>query len=402
MASIKIKFRPSTVEGKPGSIFYQVIHNRVVRQQKTFYRLYDYEWNIQLSEVVLPKFNENRKHYLLDVNDKIRADIKHFCEIIFDLDCSGRGYTADDVIAEFSSNNPKNTYFSFAESIILHLKTLGKVRTSETYTVSLCSFKRFRNNKDLALEDIDSDIMVAYETYLRNNGISSNTSSFYMRNLRALYNRAVEKELTIQRFPFKHVYTGVDKTVKRAVPLKVIKQIKEMYFPKNTTYDFARDMFLFSFYTRGMSFVDMSYLQKKDLHNGVLSYRRRKTGQQLFIKWEKCMQDIVDKYDTLQSTYLLPIINPYRGIDERKQYIYASHNINRCLKIIGEEFRLPFSLTMYVARHAWASIAKSQNVPISVISEGMGHNSETTTRIYLASFDSVAIDNANQMILKLL
>ena len=118
--------------------------------------------------------------------------------------------------------------------------------------------------------------------------------------------------------------------------------------------------------------MDMAYLRKKDLQNGVLSYRRRKTGQQLFIKWEKCMQEIVDKYDTSQSNYLLPIIKPFGDIDERKQYIYAAHNINRCLKIIGKELGLSVSLTLYVARHAWASIAKSKNVPLSVISEGMG------------------------------
>jgi integrase len=182
--------------------------------------------------------------------------------------------------------------------------------------------------------------------------------------------------------------------------LKVIKKIKEMDFSMNPSFDFARDMFLMSFYTRGMSFVDMAYLRKKDLQNGVLSYRRRKTGQQLFIKWEKCMQEIVDKYDTSQSNYLLPIIKPFGDIDERKQYIYAAHNINRCLKIIGKELGLSVSLTLYVARHAWASIAKSKNVPLSVISEGMGHDSEATTRIYLASLDTVAIDKANSMILK--
>ena len=148
------------------------------------------------------------------------------------------------------------------------------------------------NDKDVLLDDLDSDMMMAYEAYLKNNGVSPNSSSFYMRNLRAVYNRAVEKELTSQRFPFKHVYTGVDKTVKRAVPLKVIKRIKEMDFSMNPTFDFARDMFLMSFYTRGMSFVDMAYLRKKDLQNGVLSYRRRKTGQQLFVKWEKLIRNI--------------------------------------------------------------------------------------------------------------
>ena len=112
------------------------------------------------------------------------------------------------------------------------------------------------------------------------------------------------------------------------------------------------------------------------------------------------MQEIVDKYDTTGSTFLLPIIKPLSNIEERKQYIYAGHNINRSLKVIGSQLGLSVPLTMYVSRHAWASIAKSKNVPISVISEGMGHDSEATTRIYLASLDTMAIDKANSMILK--
>lgn len=286
------------------------------------------------------------------------------------------------------------------EEIIAGLRALGKVRTSETYATTLRSFRRFRGDKDMALDDIDSDMMTAYEAYLHSSGISPNSSSFYMRILRAVYNRAVDKELTADRSPFKHVYTGVDKTVKRAVPLSGIKKIKEMDFSMNPTFDFARDMFLLSFYTRGMSFVDMAYLKKKDLSNGILSYRRRKTGQQLFIRWEKCMQEIVEKYDTSQSGYLLPIIKPHDERNERKQYLYAAHNINRSLKIIGRKLGLSVPLTMYVARHSWASIARSKNIPLSVISEGMGHDSEATTRIYLASLDTAVIDKANRMILK--
>ena len=181
---------------------------------------------------------------------------------------------------------------------------------------------------------------------------------------------------------------------------RIIKQLKEMDLSLNPSADFARDMFLFSFYTRGMSLVDMAYLRKKDLANGILSYRRRKTGQQLFIKWEKPMQKIVDKYDTGNSIYLLPIIKQGSKIEERAQYIYAGHNINRNLKIIGQELGLSIPLTLYCSRHSWASIAKSKNIPLSVISEGMGHDSEATTRIYLDSLDNMAIDKANSLILK--
>ncbi len=283
--------------------------------------------------------------------------------------------------------------------IITQLKQMEKQRTSETYRATLKSFMQFRGNKDLLLSEINSDLMLMYEAYLRNRGITRNSSSFYMRILRAVYNRAAEKGLTQQRFPFKHIYTGIDKTVKRAISLKAIKQIKHLDLSQNPTLDFARDMFLFSFYTRGMSFVDMAYLKKKDLANGILTYRRRKTGQQLFIKWEKPMQEIVAKYNTKDNNYLLPIIK-VPGLNERKQYKNTLRWVNNKLKEIAQLILLHAPLSTYVARHTWASIAKSKHIPISIISEGMGHDSETTTQIYLSSLDTSAVDKANKLLLK--
>ena len=402
MASVKIKFRTSTVEGGQGTIFYQVIHNRVARQVKTGYRIYESEWDGSLSEIAMPRFDETRKAYLSEIRDKVTNDSRKFQRIIAALERQGTPYNADDVVSAFISATTQDTFFGFMEEVIMSIRKLGKIRTSETYATTLNSFRKFREDRDVPLEKVDADMMMSYEAWLKTNGVSPNSSSFYMRNLRAVYNRAVEKGLTPQRFPFKHVYTGVDKTVKRAVPLKVVKRIKEMDLTLNPVADFARDMFLFSFYTRGMSLVDMAYLRKKDLANGILSYRRRKTGQRLFIKWEKPMQEIVDKYDTEDSTYLLPIISQHSKIEERMQYIYAGHNINRSLKAIGRELKLSLPLTMYSARHSWASIAKSKNIPLSVISDGMGHDSEATTRIYLASLDTTVVDKANKRILDLL
>ena len=207
--------------------------------------------------------------------------------------------------------------------------------------------------------------------------------------------------MTVQRYPFKHVYTGIDRTTKRAVPLKIIRQIRELDLTLYPMSDFARDIFMFSFYTRGMSFIDMAYLKKKDLHNSILSYRRQKTGQKLFIKWEKPMQEIIDKYDTGNTPYLLPIIKD-TNLDERRQYKNAAHLVNDKLRKLGEKLELAIPLTTYVARHGWASIAKSKNIPLSIISEAMGHDSEKTTRIYLASLDTSAVDKANSQILKAL
>lgn len=101
------------------------------------------------------------------------------------------------------------------------------------------------------------------------------------------------------------------------------------------------------------------------------------------------------------STYLLPIITDDTENIEQ-QYLNAYHRVNRNLKKIGELIGLETKLTMYVARHAWASIARSNNIPISTISDAMGHDSETTTRIYLSTLDTSSVDRANSKIMKLM
>ncbi len=397
MTSIKIKFRPSLVEGKEGGIFFQIIHNRVVRQLNTDYRVFASEWDAEAECIIM---NENRSNILCNIKERLEWDYARLKNVIRQLENDNMRFTADDVITAFHRMTKETSLFSFMHSVIAQLKQLGKVRTSETYTATLKSFMAFREEQDVPLDGITSNLMLMYEAHLKARDVRMNTISFYMRNLRAVYNRAVEKGLTPQNNPFRHVYTGVDKTVKRAIPIKSIKALKELDLSLKPSLDFARDMFMFSFYTRGMSFIDMAYLKKSDLKNGILTYRRRKTGQELTIKWEKCMEEIVAKYPKNETDFLLPIIT--KQGNERKQYDNALHLVNYHLKDLSEMLQLQRPLTMYVARHSWASAAKAKNVPLSVISEGMGHDSEATTQIYLASLETSVVDKANKMILGLL
>ena len=400
MATVKTKFRASSAETKEGTLLYQVIHNRVARQIRTGYKLHLREWDAENEEIVFPPdIGEVRQNYLVSLKNAVQEDTKRLKSIISHLERADGDYMAENVVSKYFSPADNRCFISFARDLVDQLKQIGKQCTAETYTTAVNSFARFRKGCDILLDNVDSDLMTAYETYLKSTGVCPNSISFYMRNLRAIYNRAVDKELIVQRYPFKHVYTGIDKTVKRAVPLHVIRQIRDLDLRLYPVMDYARDVFMFSFYTRGMSFVDMAFLKKKNLQNGILSYRRHKTNQQLFIKWEKPMQELIDKYDTTGSPYLLPIIKS-NGKDERQQYKSEAHRINNNLKKIGERLGLAIPLTTYVARHGWASIAKSKNIPIATISEAMGHDSETTTRIYLASLDTSVVDKANSLILK--
>lgn len=403
MASVKLKFRVSSLPKKEGTLYFQVIHNRVVKQIKTSYHIFESEWDEHCGDIAqFPNLPPNRHDIIKSIKEKIAWEKKRLYRIIEQLGNKGQPFSSDDIVQEYYAlSSDKSTVFEYIKVQIERLKNAGKDRTSETYRQMLLSFMKFRNKEDLHFDMIDENLICQYENYMRMANLCRNTTSFYLRVLRSVYNRAVEDGLTKQTTPFKRVYTGVDKTPKRAISLKEIKRIKDLDLSSTPTLDFARDMFLFSFYMRGMSFIDIAYLKKKDLSNGFVVYNRRKTGQQMVVKWEKTMDDIVMKHPNLQSVFLLPIIIREDGT-ERKQYLNRMLLINKYLKRIAELAKINIPLTMYVARHSWASIAQAKNIPMKAISLGMGHDNEETTRIYLSSIQTNVIDNANYKILNLL
>lgn len=302
---------------------------------------------------------------------------------------------------DVSPRGSGKTFAQFMCENIRRLRETGRRRTAETYEVTLRRFTAFCADCAVFPRDITPALVQSFEDRLRAQGLSPNSTSFYMRVLRAVYNRAVSCGLTPQRHPFADVYTGIGATAKRAVAIEIIGKIKKLDLNGQLALEMARDLFLFSFYTRGMSFIDMAKLRVDDIHGGVLTYRRHKTGQLLQVKWESCMQKIVDRYVPLTAgtPYLLPILT---GAGGERRYQSVLRQTNRNLRRIGRMVGLLQPLTTYVARHSWASSARKSNIPLSVISAGMGHTSERTTRIYLAELDASEINRANSRILRAL
>lgn len=396
MTSIKLKFRPSTTPGKEGSIVFQLIYGRTVRRITSRYKIFAGEWNGEVGRIALPTPSSPRYAHLVSVESALQWELNRLQRMVQE----SVPVNLDEIAANFSSGiGTMDSVFNFIRRQIHHKEQIGKVRSSETYRSMLNSFTCFRKGVDLTFDMMDGMLMELYEAWMRKCGLTRNSTSFYMRILRTNYKLAVEKGLTPDRHPFRNVYCGIDKTVKRSLPFSEIKKISALDLSRKPSMDFARDMFMFSFCTRGMSFIDMAYLKKADLNNGCLAYRRKKTGQLMMIEWTKQMQDIIDKYKSDGTSYLLPIITREDG-SERRQYQNQMRKTNRLLKDIANRAGLPLSLSMYYARHSWATIARGRDVPLAVISEGLGHDSETTTQIYLDSIKSSEVDKVNRMILE--
>ena len=320
--------------------------------------------------------------------------------VIRDKDAEGIPYTIDDIAREIQQRPQSQSVFAFFRLQIDKKELMQCFGTKSNYVSAANRFMEFRHHEDLTFSQMTSEMMEMYQAWLWDRGVGQNTVAFYLRTLRTLYNKAVEAGQAPPNDIFAHVQTANVRTAKRAISVKDIRKIENLDLPTGSSLDKARDLFLISFYLRGMAFVDMAFLKKTDLKCSMVNYNRRKTHQNLNIEWMKPMQAIIDKYaeQTKDSPYLLPILtgtesSPYTA------YRKVEHNTNYNLKKIGEMIGLKIPLTTYVARHTWASVALHMNIPIATISEGMGHNSYKTTQIYLQSIDVATINEANKRII---
>ena len=322
MVSIKIKLRHSSVSGVPGTVVY-VLHEgmRSVRIA-TEYKLFPEEWDEKSQSVV---FREKyRFSYVTDIDLRIKNDVSALQNIIK----SFPNYSAKDILQAFHIHRQDKSFLAFMDKQIRSLIKNGCLGTARNYMCTRNSFASFLHNQDIEFYLMTEDFILEYDSWLRKKGITRNSVSFYMRILRSVYNKAAAEMFFNPENIFRKVYTGVDRTRKRAVNEEIIVRLSNLDLSEHKALDYARDIFIFSFYTRGMAFVDIAYLKK-----------------------------------------------------------------------ISDLLGLPSPLTSYVARHTWATAARNKNIPLSVISAGMGHTSEKTTQIYLASLDNSIIDEANKFII---
>lgn len=400
MATVKIKFRASSVAGKEGTLYYHIIHQRKLRWISTDYHVYPEEWNAGKSSVIVSNSN-NRQAHLQLIQSQIDWEMKQMQCIIHDKEMDGISYSVDDLANEIQQLPTSQSVFTFFRKQIAKKEQMQCVGTKNNYTNAVNRFIEFRNQKDLTFSQMTADMMEMYQAWLWNRGVGQNTVSFYLRTLRTLHHKAVEAGQATSNDIFAHVQTANVRTAKRAISVKDIRKIEKLELQIGSSIDKARDLFLLSFYLRGMAFVDMAFLKKSDLKCGMVSYNRRKTHQNLNIEWIKPMQAIINKYaeQTKDSPYMLPILTG-KETSPYTQYRKVEYNTNYNLKKIGKMIGLKIPLTTYVARHTWASIALHMNIPIATISEGMGHNSYKTTQIYLESIDVATINEANKRIIR--
>lgn len=393
MATVKVKLRPSSVEGKAGVIYYQITHNRKTQQITTKLRVRPSDWDADEEKLVLVATNRTM------IQNRIDSDVALLRRVILDLDSCGVDYSVNDIINRYKSPQSHILVLDYMRTQVEQLRATNRFGTAKNYEKTMSSFSEFLGDVRLPLSALSEQVITDYNSFLIKRGLVRNSVSFYMRVLRAIYNKAVRQKFIDQQHPFLEVYTGIDRTHKRAVSETIIAQLHRLELEPGTPLALCRDLFIFSYCTRGMAFVDIVYLKKSNLQNGMICYARRKTGQLLSVRIEPCIQRIIERYADSDSPYVFPMLNSLDANEAYEQYQVALNTHNRLLGRLSEMLGCGCKLTSYTSRHSWATAARNHNVPISIISQGMGHTSEQTTQIYLTMLENSVIDEANKGII---
>lgn len=300
-----------------------------------------------------------------------------------------------------SSEKKCMDFFQFARQEIVHLKIRARFSTARNYQTVLSRLQKFTCKSRLDFSELDQQLLTDFETALRQDGCHLNTISCYMRTLRAIYNKAVKQNLTLLQPLFKSVFTGNERTRKRAIPHECLQRLLQLDCSDNPALQLAKDLFLFSLYARGISFVDMAYLKHSHIRQDYLIYYRRKTHQQLAIRIEPPLREILNRYQQDgKSPYIFPLLTQTSPRESYLEYRYQLTLYNKRLYQLEQLLGTKYHLSSYVSRHTWATMAKDMAIPLSVISESLGHTSEKTTYIYMKSLEKQRLDEANQKLIR--
>jgi integrase len=417
MASINFVFRPSVRSGAyPGSLSLRVIINRKPKTISLSCYLYPNEWDSRRQAIIYPADNPERTIYLRSVEANMTASVYKMNGIIREMEQLGH-YTADDVIDRFRLAPDDGNLLTYASALASTLHRRRQKRLANAYTTVCRGLVKFNKGKDIPLPQINAELVRNFENYLKESGKQPNTISYYMRNLRAIYNKAVEAgRVSRGERPFSGVFTGVEETKKRALTASEVSKIANINFksllnkydPESRQYKHlqnlyhAQRLFFFCLYTQGMCFVDICFLKKGNIHGEMIRYYRKKTGKQIEVPINEGMRQIIDSFadETAHSDYLFPILEAEGLGDLIQRYETALRTQNRRLKRVAELAGLDKEISTHVARHSWASILKNKMQPLAVISEGLGHSSEKMTRKYLDSFERSVLGDAAQTLLR--
>ena len=329
-------------------------------------------------------------------------------------------FNFEDFEARFYNKASKLDVCDYYEDYINRLTNEGRIRTAESYSLSMNRLKDYLNsNRKKPLETIPFDIITketlqGFEKHYLEKGLSITSIGFYLRPLRAIYNLAlsdVNSKVKIESYPFgKHKYkipTG--QNIKKALSSDQLKKLFNS-IPETPQQQKAKAFWFFSYLANGMNFKDIAELKYSSLNENVIEFYRAKTKnttkenlKPIEVILPQYAIDIINLYgqkEKLNSNYIFPILDsadtPKKAIDKIKSF---KRYVNKHFKKVVLKEGITENVTTYWARHSFATHAMKKGARIELLQESLGHKNIKTTQNYLAGFDKEVKEKLSKSLL---
>ena len=312
---------------------------------------------------------------------------------------------------KFSKKNKRNSIIHFFDEEINRLRTAKRYGYIIPHEITRDHLKSYHGSSNLKFEQVNYSFLKGFESYLMARDLKKSSISVYMRTLRTVYNNAIHSGLCFEKdYPFSTSRSDRSKyslkslkheSPKRALTIDQVKDIKNYpVLPKSRLYDY-RNYWMFMYYCHGMNFADIADMEWSHIIEGRLIYNRNKNNREYNILLIPEALEIVEFYKGKGvGNYVFPIHISVENTQER--YFKTKDKLklmNKAMNRLTKKLEIDANLTSYVARHSWATVLKNKGYSTSVISEGLGHNSEKTTMTYLKKFENSVLDEAGNDVL---
>lgn len=422
--SIKVSLdtRRSKADGTYPVIL-RLTHKRKTTSIKTGIYLKENDWDAKKSEV---KNSYKGTTNVTRLNNEIQKKKAEALDGILKLEGTVKKgpLSVTDVKQKIDPTFSSQSFYAYTDKLIKELVTSERIGTAKSYKLVVNILKNFNKGKpfekgkggdpgktkfkegkhpDLKFDEIDYNFLMKFESYHLGSGNSLNGLAVYTRTIRSIYNKAMKSGAADKSlYPFADYKIKTEPTQKRALEGTFLKKILLLDLPKEHPCFDARNYFVASFMMYGMSFADMAHLEKTDIVNSRITYRRQKTGKLYDIKLSDNLAGILNHYIQKNPTskYVFPIIKREGAILQHRDIQWARKEFNDNLAKIAEMCGIEQKLTSYVSRHSFATQAMMQNVPVNAISAMLGHTSLKTTEIYLKSLPSNILDDYNSKLVE--
>ncbi|MDA0195860.1 MAG: site-specific integrase [Bacteroidetes bacterium] len=386
----------------------RVTHNRRSLKIPTGYTLREKDFDARNQQV---RSSADVAVQINRLNNLIKSKVKNVYDVFTDLENEGTlnrlslAEIKDRILETKRGVTKEVTVIQFIDELIDDMRSAKKMGNAYVHKNLKSKLNAYTNNRPLHFGEINYRFLVKLETSHLAGGGDLGGLSVYMRTLRAVFNKAIKFGVTSkENYSFDDYKIKNKKPVRKSLSEESFKKLREYDFEKGSAEYRVKQLFMASFYLRGMNWMDMAYLRVGNLQGDFerLTYVRQKTGEPFNIKISPMLKEIIREFLGSQYSvedYIFPILKPSKSTNETLIIRNKRQRLNKTLKKISTQLGID-SFTIYAARHTYATVGKRRGVPTAVIQESLGHKTEAITQTYLDSFDNAVVDEYDELIMR--